>query len=157
MIINNIDFEIKEDHPILHLSEIDKAYIAGLVDGEGCFGLYKTMPTSNPLATFTIGMTDEKIIRWLFKIIGYLGDIQERLRKGNRKDIWQLRITSNQCLLFTSSILPYLKIKDKQARIIIQHHLIITGRSKYQPYSKEEQEGLTFLQMDITKLNQRGK
>jgi len=162
MIINNLDFDIDDSHPITTLSEIDKAYIAGLVDGEGCFSLTKK-GNNKKAASFTIAMCDKEIIKWLHNSIGCIGSfrIRDNQHLTNRKDVAVITIQSRQCLLFASVLLPYLRVKKRQAEIVIEYALTVLGKDKtghwYIRYTALELLKLEDLQTEITKLNFRGR
>ena len=67
---------IPPEDPINRLSELDRAYIAGLIDGEGCIRIGRVGPeriTFYP--SISIGMTNREVIEWL----------QDRIHSGSIK------------------------------------------------------------------------
>ncbi|MBU1173461.1 MAG: hypothetical protein KKD44_28170 [Proteobacteria bacterium] len=102
------------------LTEIEKAYIAGLVDGEACIGIYekkKKDGTSNQTAQFIISMSDKEVIEWIAMKLG-LKVYHIRLSKKNPNHKDQYRIDTCRTDLIRRLLLdlkPYLKIKYKDA------------------------------------------
>src|SRR5687768_8353459 len=90
MIINNIDFVVSETHPLLHLSETDKAYIAGLVDGEGCIRLpHNPNHRVRSDTRFQISMVHYPIILWLYQTIGSLGSFKREESVSRYNSNWR--------------------------------------------------------------------
>lgn len=72
---------------MLNLTETEKAYLAGLFDGEGCIGLYCEQG-SNYFATYLyLVNSDFRAARWLMDKVPY-GQIKPRSRYVNRP-IWE--------------------------------------------------------------------
>lgn len=103
------------------LTETDKAYIAGIIDGEGCIGYYnrgshKGVPYHS--ASVHISMTDPRPIKWLKDKVGY-GTVSFVTKSGNRRNVysWQL---SNQSELkeFLKTIRPFLLLKGDQVDLL---------------------------------------
>ena len=82
----------------LHMiPETDRAYIAGLFDGEGSIHFKRGVEKkkkhkgkgyriSNSLRlSMEITMTDESVLTWVHEVLG-LGTLTKKLRKGKRKD-----------------------------------------------------------------------
>lgn len=133
------------------LSSEQLAYIAGIVDGEGCISLFHTTNQHRPVRNrnsrsvgnshpgrsrqtilrVSVGMTDKTIPEWLYATFG--GVLQYRQRaKSSWKDRWDWNLSSQMAAAFLKQILPYLKIKHGQAElgIVFQEmrrpHLSIT-------------------------------
>jgi hypothetical protein len=105
------------------LSDVDLAYIAGIVDGEGCIIIEKRTTTllngeKNPLykACVKVGNNDEKLIDWLIKKVGG-GYKSVDIREGKNNNYkWQLSQTMTLKLLIL--LKPYLVIKKEQVDVI---------------------------------------
>lgn len=109
--------------------------MAGLIDGEGYIGVAK-VKQGNKKQWFSnrefifhpvlkVCMTNREIIEWLKDSFGGTFEV----RKGNDKKKesygWQLR--KSQTRDFVSKIYPYLKVKRKQAEIILRFPKHIAG------------------------------
>lgn len=112
----------------MELSETDKAYAAGLVDGEGCVSSYYNSGVFE--VRVVIAMTALGVIEWLHSTFG--GDLRlKQVRNTNHKQvyIWQLR--AKECIPFLEAVLPYLKLKAKQAEIVMAMANTIEVRGKH--------------------------
>ena len=103
------------------------AYLAGLTDGEGCITIVKNIKRTKKgsmttfkypkfTAVFTVGLTDQPTIELFHKTFG--GSIYVKPAKANRKQAWYWRAetkTLEQCI---AHLLPYLRLKRKQARLL---------------------------------------
>lgn len=111
-------------NPYEELTEGERGYIAGILDGEGTISFFrascKTMTTMR--ARITIWNTDYSLIEWVHSKIG--GTIRMRKgRKATHNDCWWLAlhgIVKVKHLL--KVLLPYLIVKKKQAQEIIDYH-----------------------------------
>lgn len=100
----------------MKLSETDKAYIAGLFDGEGSVGWYEKSRT----LTVLVCNTNFKALKWLQDHISY-GTVN--IKYENRNDwqnMWEWKIHSRQHVReFLSLIRPYLIIKADQVDLLL--------------------------------------
>jgi len=115
--------------PIEMLSDIDRAYIAGLVDGEGCLrigrvGGPKPSRKAYYYPIFLLGMSDEAVILWLRGKLSS-GTVKlnnhTALRRNPRwKPQWQVRLYGKRTQTLCKVLLPYLKVKQAQARVVLE-------------------------------------
>jgi hypothetical protein len=110
------------------LTETEKAYLAGLIDGEGCITIIKCKPArraANPsysLQTF-INNTDERMLRYCKEVTG-AGSISFNpvsLRKPTWKNLWNWNLRKQDTIDFLIQILPYLITKKRQAELAIEY------------------------------------
>ncbi len=118
-----------EWHPSEAMSETDWAYLAGLIDGEGCVGVYlrskvhrgSRQKTSSPSYKILLNIVNSHrgVLEWVLCHLG--GDIQPKsAAAGNHKPAWvwrQKRVDAAQFVL--RKCLPYLKIKREQAELVL--------------------------------------
>lgn len=117
------------------LLETDKAYIAGLLDGEGCFTAFITRKKSwhnrngnkvndnehwQTIYYIQILVVEEKPIRWLKEVtgLGYL--FQRKRQQRGWQDLWGWRVNNSPACSVVEQILLYLKIKRPHAEIFLQ-------------------------------------
>lgn len=129
-----------------HLSPPDAAYLAGLLDGEGCFTAFITQTRShhikNGLKTIErthwqtiyyiqILMVEEEPIRWLKEVtgLGYL--FQRNRQKEGYQDLWGWRVNSEPACQIIKQIMPYLKAKRHQAKLFLKLRDRITAMKHY--------------------------
>jgi hypothetical protein len=108
---------------IMTLTEQEKAYIAGLFDGEGCVGYYNRGTIKNVSyhsASVIVTMTDPRPITWLKTKTG-MGNISVGVKSGNRRNAysWQLS-NQKQIIEFLSTIRPFLMVKADQVDLLFQ-------------------------------------
>lgn len=104
------------------LTETEKAYIAGLFDGEGSVVIgvstrKRLDGTTYPDHWLQIGITNTNrdILEWLLDKVG--GHISTNSRTDHQKKCWAWRVMSKEAREFLVNILPYLHIKKKQAEL----------------------------------------
>ena len=105
------------------ITETDKAYVAGLFDGEGCVGYYNANPnpTDTPYchASVVITMTDESIIRWVQQLFS-VGHVSIAKKPQDRRTAYQWQISKkDQVRYILSTIRPYLKVKADQVDVLL--------------------------------------
>ena len=140
-------------------TEVEKAYLAGIIDGEGCLSVSKEKSPKGEYkilykAHLKITNTNQKLIQWLEKIIGkcYI-----KTDKGDPK--WKLRfswIMTDRDKMFPllKEILPYLILKKKQAKLILK---LRKGKQKKGiAFDVEERKFREKLYQSMKKLNQKG-
>ncbi len=138
----------------------EKAYLAGIIDGEGSVGIYRSGPhrgcaANRLLLVVTITSTS-------FILLSYCQSITEegtitlkRQRNDKHQACWEWRARNRKASKLLSSILPYLIIKKKQAVAAIKFAETI-GRTG-QRLSKEIQNDREKLYREIRLLNRAGK
>lgn len=113
---------VPKDYTIAQL-----AYLAGLIDGEGCFiiGAYAKNPkTGTPHfhTTIQLSSVDECVIDWLVENFGGKKSFYtaKQTPKNSRRAVFRWTIWSDHVKHVCQVILPYLVIKKNQAEIMIQ-------------------------------------
>ncbi|MCA1841303.1 MAG: hypothetical protein LC723_13435 [Actinobacteria bacterium] len=104
------------------LTETDKAYLAGLFDGEGCVGYYNrgiTKGVAYHSASVSICMTDLRPIQWVLDVVGY-GAISFSEKPESRRKVcsWQLT-NQKQIRELLAALRPYLKLKAEQVDVLL--------------------------------------
>ena len=122
------------------VSELDRAYIAGLFDGEGTIDFKRGMEKkkkhknksgyrySNSLRlSMEIAMTDESVLRWVHQTLG-IGTLNKKPRKGLRKDgtpylmQYRWRATFRDAYLVCLYLWPFAHTKLPKIQQIIEHY-----------------------------------
>jgi hypothetical protein len=132
-------------------SETDKAYYAGIIDGEGCITVSKGKYDHRTL-TVAVVMCDEKPVRDLFK---EYGGCLFFIEKSNPKwrNAWRWAVKQQKAKRFLEDVLPYLRVKQEQAvtgLVLIGSFTHIGGRATVE--QRENQRGL---HEKIVQLNSR--
>lgn len=101
------------------LSDIDKAWIAGIFEGEGSIGLWERYGTSK-YARIAIYNNDVSMLEEIQRLVG--GKIYER-KMGVRNPNWKPSYTFNlnkhkEVERFINEILPFIRSEYKQEQIL---------------------------------------
>jgi len=103
----------------------DLIYIAGLFDGEGSISLFwqkrpDVARVRTVRASISIGNTDRSIIEYLHQCLG--GNFHSVKRSNpNWKPVYLWTASTNQAVEIIKELLPYLRIKKKQAELLIEY------------------------------------
>ena len=122
------------------IPETDRAYIAGLFDGEGSIHFkrgiekkkkHKNKPgyrLSNSLRlSMEITMTDRSVLEWVHEVLG-VGTLTDKPRKGKRKDgtpylkQYKWRCTFRDAYFVCCIIWPWAHTKLPKITKVIQHY-----------------------------------
>lgn len=100
----------------MNLTETEKAYLAGLFDGEGTIGYYCKLKVGYHTASLAIYNTDARVMTWIKERIDFGGIY---LNKGGKHKAWQWQLNSKaQIQEFLTAIRPYLVIKADQVDLL---------------------------------------
>jgi len=146
------------------------AYIAGIIDGEGCVGLYRSSSkwtgrvykgkryergnTSRIAINVQVVMTNKEVISFLHKTTG-LGSMRPAKTLGNRKRAWIWQVRARQAYSLLGLVMPHLIAKKPQGEIALRFEKTIGwhGNRGLPDNIKKEREKLF---NNMSKLNQRG-
>ena len=115
------------------IPETERAYIAGLFDGEGCvsYKQYNRKRAHNKKAYPTwqirleIAMTDKSVLVWLNEILG-VGTVGEKRYKTKYtkgwKRQWRWRCSHRDAFYVCCLIRPWTHVKLPEIQKIIQHY-----------------------------------
>ena len=130
------------------ISEVDKAYIAGLFDGEGSIhikrGIEKKKKHNNKSGyrlsnsmriNMEITMTDYSVLLWVHETLG-VGTLRPKTVKGTRKDgtkylpQWKWRCTFRDAYHVCCLIWPWAHVKLAKIQQVIEHYSHIKMEGK---------------------------
>ncbi|APC85787.1 LAGLIDADG family homing endonuclease [Clostridium botulinum] len=115
-----------------------KAYIAGIIDGEGSIMLLKFHGNQFPSPCISISSTTIELLEWI-KSVTKIGTIKSKKNYNTEKhsDCFTYTIKYNDAINLLIEIEPYLVIKNKKARtrLIIKKYKSVTPRNE--KYSNE--------------------
>ena len=110
------------------ITEVDYAYLAGIIDGEGSILIHKcrqqlnknrgngkSSPDKTPrfVVDVKVSMTCRKVMYWLKDNFG--GSLHKMKREKHYKEIYSWQVRANQASKLLKIILPFLKTKQLQA------------------------------------------
>jgi hypothetical protein len=109
--------------PVTKLSETQKSYIAGAIDGEGCitFGTRKNTEEMKPIIIIA-----NCSFSWLESIKNDIGSgtvytkkIREEDRDKNWKTQYRYQITALRAKWLAKEIYPYIRLKKEQVKVLL--------------------------------------
>ena len=121
------------------IPDTDKAYIAGLFDGEGSIYFAKRAEkkkkhkgkgyriSNSQRISMEITMTDRSVLQWVHEVLG-VGTLVKKPRKGLRKDgtkylmQWKWRCTFRDAFYVCCLLWPFAHTKLPKIQQIIDHY-----------------------------------
>ena len=124
--------------PDIPLPELQLSYIAGLLDVDSSFNIYKISNRPSYLLEVNSRKTDYNALQYLANIFG--GRVRPTLLgSGNKREPWLWKIVSARAYRLIKHIYPYLRVKRRAAEICMEFfELYWQGRSS-EPVSPERQ------------------
>lgn len=121
------------------MSPTEAAYFAGIVDGEGTIGLYRTKRSASTgghriMPMLAASNTNFLLLEWLRNACGNGILSLQCKNQPHQKNGYCIRFTSNQIRHILPQILPYLVIKAEQARLMLQF-LEVTQHGRIRQFS----------------------
>ncbi|MDU5110906.1 MAG: hypothetical protein E6248_10695 [Clostridium sp.] len=120
------------------MTETEKAYIAGIIDGEGSIMLQKVHNNEHPAPCISIASTTLELLEWIKTIVGK-GNITKKKNYNLEihKDCYSYVLRRNDAISLLIDIQPYLVIdvKRKRAELILRKYKSLTPRNG--KYNKE--------------------
>ena len=145
-------------------NEIELAYAAGLIDGEGTIYLdrFKSHKTISYVVRVKIAMADKEATQWMEQIFG--GKCRKydyaNYPSNNKRPLYIWSINGKKAIAFFKDLLPYLKIKIKQAETAIAFEKTMQGSffgndGRFLPSTPENIRQKEFYCEEMRTLNQR--
>jgi len=101
-------------------TDLEWAYIARLVDGEGCITSYRNSKANRNESYYTrvhVSQRKPEVLYWLIEVLGK-GRVQQRKGKTRPYHVWASSNASSLPIL--RGTLPYLRIKKEEAELAIE-------------------------------------
>lgn len=105
------------------------AYLAGIIDGEGCLRVNQSGLYHVPV--LLVGSTSLELIKYLKDTFGGSYYNADRAgQKGNNKRSYQWRIGSKKLFELLEPTLPYMVVKREHAKLMLHYRdIAVDGRS----------------------------
>lgn len=103
------------------------AYLAGLIDGEGCIYLYWREGKAHGdrylriKVGLAIHLTDKILIDWINKLFEKSGTTYSQKRVANHRTLYSARIEGFRLYPWVVALLPYIKLKKQQFRVLAKY------------------------------------
>ncbi len=111
---------------INELSDVEAAYIAGFLDGEGTISLNKGHTYDERRRTtyhlrVRVVNTFPGIIEWIAQKVGH-GNVHTRKRYlATHKQAWEWSLSGSRAVRLLEQLYPYLKVKKLQAEVAFEY------------------------------------
>lgn len=109
------------------MKDVDAAYLAGLLDGEGCISMFlaKQYHANGKIServgvSLSLYMTHKETIEHVKKITTSNANILPVKGRGNRKDQWLWKPNLTEAYAIIKECLPYLVTKRRNAELFIE-------------------------------------
>lgn len=114
------------------MRECEKAYIAGIIDGEGSIMLQKFGKGDFPAPCVSIASTTIELLEWIKKVSG-IGIIKKKKNYNceKHKDCYSYVVKHDKAIELIKDVYPYLVIENKRQRaeLIIRRYKAVTPRN----------------------------
>ncbi|MDF2883079.1 MAG: hypothetical protein K0R54_3636 [Clostridiaceae bacterium] len=114
------------------MTDTEKAYIAGIIDGEGSIMLQKFHSNEFPSPCISIASTTYELLDWIKSVIRK-GVIKQKknYNSSKHKDCYSYILKYNDAIKLLEEIYPYLIInsKRKRAELILNKYKALTPRN----------------------------
>lgn len=134
------------------MEKVEKAYLAGIIDGEGTVTLMKHHRNETPTPNVVVANNNLELLRWIKSRVG--GTIVSKKKYSpHHHDSYAWNVRQDRALRLLHEIKQYLIIKRTQAELITKKYKSVTHRTgKYTPEMLRKKMALV---AEIRKLNQR--
>lgn len=136
--------------------ESDRAYTAGLFDGEGSVAIRRRSNGHGVLyhqLQVSLTSTDEGMVLWLQA--RWPGTIDyRRPRRPNHKPAWRWTLGSGAAATFLEDVLPFLQTKQAVALLGLELQETVGGGRRLEPGTRERRDALKDA---LTVANKRGR
>lgn len=138
-----IGFKPPKPSPLIEdrLTDFQKGYLAGIIDGEGTIGIYKYKATRHPLAEVSVSNTDRGLVEYVQTLMG--GNIYAGRGKKSTKTLYWLKTNNLRTVkAIVEAILPHLKSEDKlgKANLVLKYCGIRLHHHQNSPLTEEEEK-----------------
>jgi len=107
-------------------SDLEVAYLAGLIDGEGCLrieksgGKYRYTPHT---PTVCITNCNPSLILWVYRKFG--GHLYQKKNRGTFQVTWDIYWLGRKATELLEDVYPYLTAKKEQAELMLSYRELI--------------------------------
>ncbi|MGN9166038.1 LAGLIDADG family homing endonuclease [Tissierellaceae bacterium HCP3S3_D8] len=117
------------------MTDTEKAYLAGIVDGEGSIMLIRFHKNQYPSPCVSISSTDLELLKWIKKT-AKMGRIinKKNYNKERHLDSYTYRVIYDDAIKLLKDIAPYLIIRRKRLRaqhIILKYKEVTIRNGRY--------------------------
>lgn len=132
-IFHDMNYPINQDSSWKDLTDPEMAYIAGIVDGEGCFSITDGGGRKFSVS-FGINMADSSALRMISKV--FRCPIRNFIASDN-KPYFNIQLSGDNLKEFILAVYPYLRVKRKEAELALEMRASLDStKGKQKPRSE---------------------
>ena len=131
----------------------DRAYIAGIIDGEGTITLVRKHINENYSPEVSVANTNLNLLNWLKKKTDGGVILKKQKRSERHSDAYTWKLRGNKALDLLSKVQELLIIKKQHAELLLRNYKEYTPRNGR--YTSEQLQNKMKLVAEIRKLNSR--
>jgi len=104
------------------IRQVELAYIAGILDGEGCIRSQKYIQREKETFGLSVCIVNSNLEMLLYVQNSLeMGKIRKKKRlPGHNFQVYEWYCSQGEIVSFLEAVLPYLHVKDRQAKLAIQ-------------------------------------
>jgi LAGLIDADG-like domain len=112
------------------LSEVEAAYVAGIIDGEGTVTLTRTHRGENRRPVVSISSTELQLLTYVQSVIGAGRITGKACAREHHSPSFAYCITSRQALALLAQVYPFLRTyKSRRACLLLEEYQRVTPRN----------------------------
>lgn len=112
------------------LPDVDAAYLAGLIDGEGTIALTRLHRGQNRQLVVSISSTERAILDWVLRATRVGKITTKRTSSPHHAPGYAYAVANRQALALLAQVSPFLKsYKQERARLVLDHYVRLTPRN----------------------------
>ena len=116
------------------LNEINAAYIAGIVDGEGTITLSRRNSNKNRSVMLSIANSELALLLYIQGVMGVGKIVTKHAYKANHSQAYTLLVSNRQALDIIRMICPFLRTyKRDRAKLVLKDYIRLTPRNGKYP------------------------
>ena len=117
---------------VIAIKEVEKSYIAGIIDGEGSIMLQRFHKGDLPAPCVSIASTTIELLEWVKEVSG-VGTIRKKknYNEEKHKNCYSYEVRYDKAIELIKEVYPYLVIesKKKRAELILRRYKAVTPRN----------------------------
>lgn len=143
-------------------TDAETGYIAGIIDGEGCIGIYRSSSHDRTFfLLIIIANTNIALLEWMKKKFGcgYLAPQSKSKTHPKDKQSYSLEVSRMKAYEILLRIFPHLIVKKPQAHLGIEFKKWQNARKpsgEYRPYSEQDNKTGDSFVAESHVLNKKG-
>lgn len=110
------------------MKDVVKAYIAGIVDGEGTVTLSRHHKNETPSPVVSVSNNDLFLLQWIKSQAGGL-ITSKRKQKSHHRNSYVWKVRNDKAIWLLKELMDFLIVKRRQAKLITDEYKNVTHRA----------------------------